>query len=78
MEITFEQGLMARPFKEQFPEFLSEDAQRLDALNKAIGLLYVHDMLTESVLSNIRQKRMPKAVAAAWQRAQAQQKGPRQ
>ena len=63
MKDTFEQGWSARPFKEQFPELTDIEAQKLDEVNKAISTLYIDDMLTDSQLDAIRDKKFPRMVA---------------
>lgn len=65
MKLTFEQGWGARPFKEQFPQLSDATAQRLDDINAAITLLYVRDVITESMMLTARNKKFPKAVATA-------------
>lgn len=65
MKLTFEQGWGARPFKEQFPQLSTATAQRLDDINAAITLLYVRDLITESMMLSARNKKFPKVVAAA-------------
>ena len=62
---TFEQGWAARPFAEQFPKMDAKEAERLDRLNHAITDLYMADMLTDSQVKAIREKKMPKAVSKA-------------
>ena len=63
MKITFEQRWSARPFKEQFPELTDIEAQKLDKINKAISTLYFDDMLTDSQLAAIRDKKFPRLVS---------------
>ncbi len=65
MTQTFEQGWAARSFAEQFPSMDAKDAERLDRLNHAITDLYMADMLTDSQIKAIREKKMPKAVGKA-------------
>lgn len=65
MSRTFEQGWAARPFAEQFPQMDAKEAERLDRLNHAITDLYMADMLTDSQVKAIREKKMPKAVSKA-------------
>lgn len=62
MSRTFEQGWAARPFKEQFPEMPEREAQRLDRLNAAITDMAMADLITQSQVDAIRQKRFPKLV----------------
>lgn len=71
MSETFEQGLAARPFKEQFPELSDEEAERLNAVNDAIFTLYLTDMLTDSQLGSIRSKKFPKMVSKSLKEARA-------
>lgn len=71
MSNTFEQGWAARPFKAQFPELDDKDAERLDRLNMAITDLYIGDLLTDSQVDAIRQKKFPKVVAKAVNAARA-------
>ena len=59
---TFEQGWAARPFKEQFPDMDEDTAGRLDKINSAITTLFLEDMITESQMHSIRQKKFPKMV----------------
>ena len=59
---TFEQGWAARPFKEQFPDMDEDTAGRLDKINSAITTLFLEDMITESQMNAIRQKKFPKMV----------------
>lgn len=59
---TFEQGCAAKPFKEQFPDMDTDVATRLDHINKAITTLFLEDMITESQMRAIRQKKLPKMV----------------
>ncbi len=73
MKETFEQGWAARPFKEQFPELIDDEAERLDKINAAITLLSMADLLTFSQTDAIRQKKMPKVVSAAISKARAAQ-----
>lgn len=65
MSGTFEQGWAARPFAEQFPQMDAKEAGRLDRLNRAITDLYMADMLTDSQVKAIREKKMPRAVGKA-------------
>ena len=65
MKDTFEQGWSARPFKEQFPELTDIEAKKLDEVNKAISTLYFDDMLTDSQLDTIRDKKFPRLVSKA-------------
>lgn len=76
MSRTFEQGWAAKPFAEQFPQMDSKEADRLDRLNRAITDLYMADMLTDSQVKAIREKKMPRAVgkAVAKMKATAPQK----
>ncbi len=60
---TFEQGWAARPFKEQFPELDEKAAARLDSLNDAITDMLMFDLLTDSQVQTIRQKKFPKLVS---------------
>ena len=69
MKITFEQGLAARPFKEQFPELSDFEAQRLDKVNEGIYRLYFDDMLTDDQLYAIRDKKFPRLVSEAVSQA---------
>ncbi|WP_187375340.1 hypothetical protein [Pseudomonas massiliensis] len=62
---TFEQGWAARPFAEQFPEMDAKEAERLDRLNHAITYLYMADMLTDSQVKAIREKKFPRVVTKA-------------
>ena len=71
MTQTFEQGWAARSFGEQFPGMDAKDAERLDRLNHAITALYMADMLTDSQIKAIREKKMPKAVSKAVARMKA-------
>lgn len=64
MAMTFEQGWAARPFKEQFPELSEKAAAHLDRLNRSITDLYMAGFLTDSQMKTLREKKMPKAVAA--------------
>ena len=59
---TFEQGWAAKPFKEQFPDMDTDVATRLDRINEAITTLLLEDMITESQMHAIRQKKFPKMV----------------
>ena len=59
MKITIEQGLSARPFKEQFPELTDKEARKLDKLNEAITMLYLDDLLTVVQLYAIRDEKFP-------------------
>ena len=59
---TFEQGWAAKPFKEQFPDMDTDVATRLDRINEAITTLILEDMITESQMNAIRQKKFPKLV----------------
>ena len=65
MTQTFEQGWAARSFSEQFPNMDAKDALHLDRLNRAVTDLYMADMLTDSQIKAIREKKMPKAVSKA-------------
>lgn len=65
MNKTFEQGWAAKPFAEQFPEMKIAEADRLDRLNHAITELYMAEMITDSQMKAIREKKMPKAVMRA-------------
>lgn len=49
----------------------AKDAERLDRLNHAITDLYMADMLTDSQIKAIREKKMPKAVSKAVARMKA-------
>ena len=69
MKITFAQGWSARPFKEQFPELTDIEAQKLDKVNEAITRLYLDDMLTDSQLAAIRDKKFPRLVSEAVSQA---------
>ena len=69
MKITFEQGLSARPFKEQFPELSDFEAQKLDKVNDAVSTLYFDDMLTDGQLDTIRDKKFPRLVSEAVSQA---------
>ena len=69
MKDTFEQGWSARPFKEQFPELTDIEAQKLDKVNEAISTLYFDDMLTDSQLDAIRDKKFPRLVSEAVSQA---------
>jgi hypothetical protein len=69
MPETFEQGWSAAPFKEQFPELSDTAAGLLDKVNHAITLLAIHEIITESEKDKARQKRFPKLVASALERA---------
>lgn len=71
MDETFEQGWAARPFKEQFPELDDKAAARLDSINKAITTLMMSDCLTFSQADAIRQKKFPKVVSVAINKARA-------
>lgn len=71
MSRTFEQGWAARPFKEQFPELSDKAATHLDRLNRAITDLYMADMLTDSQVKALRERKMPKAVLAALRASKA-------
>lgn len=62
---TFEQGWAAKPFAEQFPQMEAKEAERLDRLNHAITDLYMADMLTDSQVKAIREKKMPRVVGKA-------------
>ena len=77
MKITFEQRWSARPFKEQFPELTDIEAQKLDKINKAISTLYFDDMLTDSQLAAIRDKKFPRLVSEAVSQAR-KEKGNKQ
>ncbi|MNQ86096.1 hypothetical protein D3C85_1012810 [compost metagenome] len=63
MSNTFEQGWAARPFKEQFPELPTEQAEKLDRLNMAITDMLMADLLTDAQVATIRAKRFPRLVA---------------
>jgi len=65
MAQTFEQGWAARPFAEQFPELEIQQALRLDRLNHAITDLYMAEMLTDSQVKAIREKKFPRVVTKA-------------
>lgn len=65
MAQTFEQGWAARPFAEQFPEMNAKEALRLDRLNHAITDLYMAEMLTDSQVKAIREKKFPRVVTKA-------------
>ena len=65
MSRTFEQGWAARPFKEQFPELSDKAATHLDRLNRAITDLYMADMLTDSQVKALREKKFPRVVTKA-------------
>ena len=69
MKITFEQGWSARPFKEQFPELPDSEAQRLDKVNEGIYRLYFDDMLTDSQLDAIWDKKFPRLVSKVLSQA---------
>ena len=69
MKITIEQGLSARPFKEQFPELSDFEAQRLDKVNEGIYRLYFDDMLTDDQLYKIRDEKFPRLVSEAVSQA---------
>ena len=69
MKDTFEQGLAARPFKEQFPELSDIEAQKLDKVNEAITTLYFADILTHTRLITIRDKNFPRLVSKAVSQA---------
>jgi hypothetical protein len=75
MTDTFEQGWAARPFKEQFPELDDKAADRLDRLNMGITDLYMGDLLTDSQVEAIRQKKFPKLVSKAVNAARAKAEG---
>ena len=59
---TFEQGWAAKPFKEQFPDMDTDVATRLDRINEAITTLFLEDMITDSQMIAIRQKKFLKMV----------------
>ena len=63
MKDTFEQGLAARPFKEQFPELSDMEAQKLDRVNVSITRLYFAGLLTDAQLITIRDKKFPNFVS---------------
>ena len=69
MKITIEQGWSARPFKEQFPELSDFEAQRLDKVNEGIYRLYFDDMLTDEQFYTIRDKKFPRLVSEAVNKA---------
>lgn len=71
MSETFEQGWAARPFKEQFPELDDEQAKRLDRLNFSITDLLLSDLLTDSQVRAIREKKFPKVVSEVVRKARA-------
>ena len=77
MKDTFEQGLAARPFKEQFPELSDFEAQRLDKVNEGIYRLYFDDMLTDGQLYAIRDEKFPRLVSEAVSQAR-KEKGEKQ
>ena len=77
MKITIEQGLSARPFKEQFPELSDFEAQRLDKVNEGIYRLYFDDMLTDSQLYKIRDEKFPRLVSKVVSQAR-KEKGNKQ
>ena len=59
---TFAQGWSAASFKIQFPDMDTDVATRLDRINEAITTLFLEDMITESQMNAIRQKKFPKMV----------------
>ena len=59
---TFAQGWSAASFKVQFPDMDTDVATRLDRINEAITTLFLEDMITESQMHAIRQKKFPKMV----------------
>lgn len=59
---TFAQGWSAASFKIQFPDMDTDVATRLDRINEAITTLFLGDMITESQMNAIRQKKFPKMV----------------
>ena len=59
---TFEQGWSAASFKIQFPDMDTDVATRLDCINEAITTLFLEDMITDSQMIAIRQKKFPKMV----------------
>ena len=59
---TFNQGWSANSFKIQFPDMDTDVATRLDRINEAITTLFLEDMITESQMHTIRQKKFPKMV----------------
>lgn len=76
MNITFEQGWAARPFKEQFPQLSDNAAGHLDRVNAAITDLYLSEVITHSAMENARQKKFPKLVAKALAEAHAETVSP--
>jgi len=70
MNKTFSQGWAAEPFKRQFPEMDEKDAAHLDRLNHAITDMLLSDLLTQSQVDGIRQKRFPKLVSKYVSRIQ--------
>ena len=74
MAEIFEQGWSAAPFKEQVPELSDTAAGLLDKVNHAITLLAIHSIITDSEASKARQKRFPKLVASALERARKESK----
>ena len=62
MDETIEQGLAARPFKEQFPELSDDVAKKMDYYNQALIHLLMADLLTMSQVQAIRDKRFPRLV----------------
>ena len=69
MKDTFEQGLAARPFKEQFPELSDIEAQKLDKVNEAITTLYFAGILSHARLITVRDKNFPRLVSKAVSQA---------
>lgn len=76
MSRTFEQGWAARPFKEQFPELPDREAARLDRLNAAITDMVMADLLTDSQVAAIRQKKFPKLVGEVFRAYAVQEPRP--
>lgn len=56
---VIEQGWAAKPFAEQFPELSEREAKLFDAINEAITMLSINNMITQSQMHNIRSKRFP-------------------
>lgn len=59
---TFEQGWAANRLREKFPDMDTDVATRLDRINEAITTPILEDMITESQMNAIRQKKFPKMV----------------
>ena len=61
-QFSFQHGLHAPPFKEQFPELPDNIANYLDTVNKAITHLLFAGCITDSQNTQIRQKKFPRLV----------------